>query len=49
MRIGNENGKSLDLLKMEQDLYPERANFWDELEAHHPAEAKPKTLIKGEL
>jgi hypothetical protein len=48
MRIGNENGKSKDLLVMQKDLYPERANFWDEIEAHHPAEMKPKTL-KGEL
>lgn len=49
MRIGNENGNSKDLLTMQKDLYPERANFWDELEAHQPADVKPKTLTKGEL
>ena len=49
MRIGNENGKSKDLLVMQKDLFPERADFWDDIKAHHPAESKPKTLIKGEL
>lgn len=52
MRIGNDNGKSADLLVMQKDLYPERAEFWNNIEAHVPAEnsaENPKKLMKGEL
>lgn len=49
MRIGNENGQSDDLIVMQHDLYPERAQFWDEIRAHHPAKELPNNLVKGEL
>ena len=44
-----------DLVSLEKDLYPERANFWTELSAHYPADdenyIKPNsnTNVKGEL
>jgi hypothetical protein len=49
MRIGNKNGNSDALLAMEKDLYPERAEFWNNIRAHHPAKETPNNLIKGEL
>lgn len=50
MRIGNDKGQSTDLLVMENNLYPDRAQFWDDLKAHYPAEeTHPKTNVKGEL
>jgi hypothetical protein len=52
MRIGNENGKSKDLIVMQKDLLAERAAFWDDLKAHYPSTyttSTPKTLMKGEL
>lgn len=49
LRIGNENGESKNLLSMENDLYSERAEFWWNLRAHHPAHHATKSLNKGEL
>lgn len=50
MQIGNENGNSKDLLTMKNDLYPERAEFWENIKAHYPAEKSDhQPLVKGEL
>jgi len=43
------------IVSLEKDLYPERANFWNELSAHYPAddenliEPNNKPNVKGEL
>lgn len=41
LRIGNENGKIENveaLMEMQNDFYPDRANFWAKLKAHYPAD-----------
>lgn len=54
-RIGNEMKEDNEkLFKMENDLYPERAGFWNELKAHYPAETDyfeftTRKTMKGEL
>lgn len=57
LRIGNEMKEEITdrgFLSMEQDLYPERANLWNELKAHYPSEdddinATTRKTMKGEL
>lgn len=53
LQIGNENGHSKALLSMKKDMFNDRAEFWEDLSAHHPATdattPKPKPLMKGEL
>jgi hypothetical protein len=57
MRIGNEMKDEVDnqeFMSMERDLLPERANFWNELKAHYPAEdddlqVTTRKTMKGEL
>ncbi|KAG5672659.1 hypothetical protein PVAND_002771 [Polypedilum vanderplanki] len=57
MRIGNEmktETKGQILMSIEKDLNPERANFWNELKAHYPAddddiEVTTRKTMKGEL
>ncbi|CAH1730140.1 unnamed protein product [Chironomus riparius] len=56
LRIGNEMDENNDnLVSLEKDLYPERANFWTDLSAHYPADDEnlldpnSKANVKGEL